>query len=206
MTLLPQRVVDIINALYAGVNPQDDGARRIAIQKVGEQARHDLGPRWGNKKRAGLSDDFRSPDSIAVLEDDQTVSVWDVQSSSGQILVVAGSQPTHPHLSPDEATFMPCNPVDHMGSGTPDPPDPPDPPSDDLEARVSLLETQQAEQYAVNERAQAALDDQAQQIAMLAAKVAHLETEPLRVVGPTTTAGASFLKHWHDINLTVQRG
>ena len=111
---LPARGVEIVDALYR-VNPQDDAARRIAIQQVGEQMAHELGMRWGNKKRAGLSDSFRSPDSLAYLEDDQTVSVWDVQAASGQILVHADKPPDHPRLSPDEATFMPCEPVDHLG-------------------------------------------------------------------------------------------
>lgn len=139
-TRFPQRGVEIIQALYLA-DPQNDAERRVAIVKVCEQMKHDLGDRWGNKKRAGLSDAFLSPDSIAFLEADLTVSVWDVQASSGQILVHAGKPADHPRLPASEATFMPCRAVNHLGS-QPDPgPIEPDPGTGDLERRIDVLET-----------------------------------------------------------------
>jgi hypothetical protein len=117
----PARGVEIVNELYAGVNPQDDNARRVSIHRTCAQMVHDIGPKWGNKKRAGLSDDFRSPDSIAYLEDDGAVSVWDIQASSGQILVHAGKPPDYPRLSPSEAAFMPCTPANYLNPAPPPP-------------------------------------------------------------------------------------
>ena len=140
----PPRGIEIIQALYTA-NPQNDDERRIHIQRVGEQMCFEWGPQWGNKKRAGLSDAFRSPDSIAFLEADGTVSVWDIQSSSGQILVGAGQEPHHGHIPPGEATFMPCQPVNHLGA-VPNPgpvePDPgTPPPSDEFKELRMLLTT-----------------------------------------------------------------
>mgnify|MGYP001575761474 CR=1 FL=1 len=112
----PARAVEIVLALYLGVNPQDDTARRIAIQRTCEQVVFELGAQWGNKKRAGLSDDFRSPDSIAYLEPSGAVSVWDIQLSSGAIDVHEGKLATHPNLPPSEAAFMPCAPVNHLST------------------------------------------------------------------------------------------
>ncbi len=124
----PAKAMDAVNALYAGVNPQDDGARRVAIVRTCEQLSADLGPRWGGKKRAGLPDDFRSPDSLAFHEEDGSVSVWDVQASSGAILVHAGKTPDYPRLPASEAAFMGCEPKNHMGAPTPPPPLPGIPP------------------------------------------------------------------------------
>ena len=117
----PARGVEIVNELYAGVNPQDDNARRVSIHRTCSQLVFELGPRWGNKKRAGLSDDFRSPDSLAYLEDDSAVSVWDIQASSGAILVHAGKPPDYPRLPSSEAAFMPCAPANYL---MPQPPPP----------------------------------------------------------------------------------
>jgi hypothetical protein len=122
----PARGIEIIAALYKA-SPQDDAARRLDIQKVGEQMAHDLGPQWGNKKRAGVSDDLRSPDSIAFLEADLTCSVWDIQASNGAFLVHAGKEPDFPHLPMGEATFMPCDPKNHL-AGNPMPGEVPEPP------------------------------------------------------------------------------
>lgn len=119
----PARGVEIVRALYTA-NPQNDDERRIHIQRVGEQLVYELGPNWGNKKRAGLSDAFRSPDSIAYRESDGTVSVWDVQASSGQILVHDGKPADHPNLPESEATFMPCAAVNHLVVTPPGPPGP----------------------------------------------------------------------------------
>lgn len=139
----PQRGMEAIAALYTA-SPQDDDARRRDIRKVGEQLAHDLGPQWGNKKRTGLSDDLRSPDSIAFLEADLTCSVWDIQASNGAILVHAGKEPDYPHLPQGEATFMPCDPKNHMAGNplpgeVPDPPSTPQPPQVDLSPVMAEL-------------------------------------------------------------------
>lgn len=122
--LFPPKGIDAIRALYHA-NPQDEEQRKHDIKLVGEQMCFDLGNRWGNKKRTGLDDTFRSADSISYLEDDSTVSVWDIQRSDGVIIVNAGDPPTFPNISPAEATFMECDPVNHMGgdNGEPPPPD-----------------------------------------------------------------------------------
>lgn len=120
----PAKAMEAVNALYAGVNPQDDGARRVAIIRTCEQLAADLGPRWGGKKRAGLPDDYRSPDSLAFSEDDGSISIWDIQASSGAILVHAGKTPDYPRVPAAEAAFMACEPKNHMGGpivGTPPP-------------------------------------------------------------------------------------
>jgi len=128
-TPLNARVVEIVNALYTGVNPQDDNARRTRIITVCEQNAAEGLTRWGNKKRAGLSDDFRSPDSIAYLEDDGTISIWDIQLSSGAMDVFPGKPPNYPKDSPANSTFMGCAAVNHLGGPSgPAPPSPGQPP------------------------------------------------------------------------------
>lgn len=116
-TVFPPRGVEIVNALYAGTNAQNDDARRLAIRRTCEQMAHDLGAQWGGKKRAGLGDEFRSPDSIAVLEANNTISIWDIQLSSGAIDVFPGKPPSYPNDSLSNSAFMPCQPVDHMNGG-----------------------------------------------------------------------------------------
>ena len=203
--IFPVRGVEIIRALY-DASPQDDAARREDIQKVGEQMVHDLGNKWGNKKRAGLSDDFRSPDSIAYHEDDGTVSVWDIQASSGAILVSAGDPPTHPNLPPSEAAFMPCRPVDHMGGGQPPGPDP-EPPAEDLELRVAALEAIVAELEAQVVALQERDTQQAATILVLASRLELLElhtlkdTDRLKVIGRSEATWG----HQHVVNLDVGR-
>lgn len=123
----PAKAMEAVNALYAGTNPQDDEARKVAIKKTCEQLAADLGPRWGGKKRTGLPDDYRSPDSLAFHEEDGSVSVWDIQASSGAILVHAGKTPDYPRLPAAEATFMSCEPRNWMGGNLPSPGAPPVP-------------------------------------------------------------------------------
>ena len=162
----PSKAMDAVNALYAGVNPQDDEARKVAIRRTCEQLSADLGPRWGGKKRAGLPDDYRSPDSLAYQEDDGTVSVWDIQASSGAILVHAGKTPDYPRLPPTEAAFMACVPTNHMGVPAPLPQPPPvvvvppsTPPIDlsNLEGKIDTL----AAALAAHEQAEAEFRTQA---------------------------------------------
>jgi hypothetical protein len=93
----------------------------------------------GGKKRTGLPDTFRSSDSIAYLEDDNSVSIWDVQISSGPI-DHAGKAPNHPNDSPENSTFMVCEPRHHIGGIIPVPPTVPEPaPPVDLSKIEGLL-------------------------------------------------------------------
>ena len=136
-------IVDQLVAKFPALAVNDDDLQRQLTIKIGEQFAHSYGPRWGNKKRAGLSDDFRSKDSLAVQEFDGTTSVWDLFSSSVAILVNDGDLPapgTHANLSPGEATFMPCEAVNHLGLNepAPDPEPEPDPEIDPREIRMLL--------------------------------------------------------------------
>jgi hypothetical protein len=188
--VFPQRGMEIVDALYRGVDPQDDDARKAAIQEVGEQMARDLGREWGNKKRAGLSDDFRSPDSIAFQEADGSTSVWDIQASSGAILVFAGKPPDYPRLPPSEATFIPCTPIDHMGDGGEvDPPQ-----SEDLTPRVVALETEVA-------RLREVLENVARRLSLVEGEIAR----PLKIQDGARTSN-NFI-HSHAIGGTeVVRG
>lgn len=121
----PARGVEIVNGLYAGVNPQDDTARRERIKITCEQMRFELGARWGGKRRAGNGTPV-SPDSLAYLEPDSSVSIWDIQTSTGAITVFENKPPDYPNDSPANSTFIVCEPVDHLGSVVV-PPDPPAP-------------------------------------------------------------------------------
>lgn len=139
----PSGGASIVRTLFQGVSAQDDAARRIAIRKVAETIHARYGPRWGNKKRTGLSDDFMSPDSVAYRNVDESVDVWDVQLSSGTIDVFDGKEPNYPRLPPSEATFMAAPPVDHLGTAPPPPSLPP--PWPELLTRIVELEQRVAE-------------------------------------------------------------
>lgn len=137
--VLMLRIYDKFPTLPLG----DDDARRELIRKCGEQIVHIFGPRWGNKKRAGVGDEFRSKDAIAYLEDDGTCSVWDTQNgSSRKLSVMPGSAPHYPRLPTDVATFMPLSPVNHLGIDPVDRPLPSPPVLEDrtLQTRVFALE------------------------------------------------------------------
>jgi hypothetical protein len=143
----PQRLVEIIDTFYA-THPHlakgSDAQRRDVMRMIHEQYEHELPPaqrgRWGNKKRAGLSDVDRSKDGSAYLEDDGTVSVWDVQNGTTRERAVnAGDPPSHPHLPAGEATFIRVEPVNHFGTTTP-PLEPVDPDDDAVLARLVQLD------------------------------------------------------------------
>lgn len=156
-------VVDAMCAKFPELFVNEDDKQRVLIERIGEQFTHTYGPQWGNKKRAGLSDAFRSKDSIAVKEPDGSISVWDVFQGSSPVVILVqdGTPPDHPKLSTDEATFMACQPFDHLGMGGGST----EPPSSDLEARVEALEYQNAEQQnAIN-----------QQLAIIASHTSRLE-------------------------------
>jgi hypothetical protein len=143
----PQRLVEIIDTFYAShphLAKGSDAQRRDLMRMIHEQYEHELPPaqrgRWGNKQRAGLSDVDRSKDGSAYLEDDGTLSVWDVQNGATRERAVnAGDPPSHPHLPAGEATFIRVEPVHHFGTPTPEPPAPP-PPSVDLGPILARLD------------------------------------------------------------------
>ena len=114
-------IVEKMAAQFPALFVNDDEKQRQLTTKIGEQFAFTFGSQWGNKKRANLSDDFRSKDSIAVREADGTTSVWDMFSSGMAILVNDGDLPvpgSHANLPPSEAAFMPCTPVNHLNGGT----------------------------------------------------------------------------------------
>lgn len=124
-------IVERMAAMFPELFVNDDDQQRHLTTLIGEQFAFTYGPKWGNKKRAGLPDDFRSKDSVAVWEPDGTISVWDLFSSGMAILVNDGDLAvpgTHAHLPPSEATFINCQPVNHLG-GEPLPGELPLPPS-----------------------------------------------------------------------------
>lgn len=117
---LSQRHVDIVEALF-GLNINlargNDDQRRELTQKIDEQICHEFGKRWGMKARAGGNIGNASKDSIAYLEDDGTVSVWDWQNgTTREPQIRAGMEPNYSHLPTSEAKFIEVQPVNHLSS------------------------------------------------------------------------------------------
>jgi hypothetical protein len=189
-------IIDRMIAKFPELFVNVDETQRELTRRINQQFAYQFGTKWGGKKRTGLSDDFQSKDSQAVQESNGTTSVWDMFSSSLQILVQDGDPPTHPNLSPSEATFMPMIPRDWLAGSTPPPVEPP-PDDGELEARVAALEI-----------AVVALEDRdavhTEQIKQLTDRVAELErivSLPMKVSGATGTRYG----HGHTVNLEVQR-
>jgi uncharacterized coiled-coil protein SlyX len=206
-TLFPnggRALVEAMCAKFPDLHVNEDEKQRELTERINQQMKYQFGQGWGGKVRAGLDPvQFRSKDSQAFLETDGTISVWDLFQGNADvtILVQDGAEPDHPHLSPDEAYFIDVIARDWLAGSVPEPGTPVPEPGTDLESRVAELEAEVAAQD--------------EDIAALFARVADLEVvvsairaelaKPMKVVGPTTSAGASFLKHWHDVNLTVHR-
>ena len=166
-------IIEQLAAKFPDLFVNDDAKQRQLTMKIGEQFAFAFGPKWGNKKRTGLGDEFRSKDSVAVQEPDGTTSVWDMFSSGMAILVNDGDLPevpSHANLPPSEATFMPCQPVDHLFNGSPNPnPNPnPDPHPNvtkvDLGPVLAKLDAQAAEIAALRGMVQQLLDKPAPEI------------------------------------------
>jgi len=164
-------IVEKMAARFPALFVNEDEKQRQLTTKIGEQFAFTFGAQWGNKKRAGLSDDFRSKDSVAVREADGTTSVWDLFSSGLAILVNDGDLPvpgSHANLPPSEATFMPCQPIDHLnGIPTPGPNPNPNPgpvTSVDLRPVLAKLDAQSAEIAALRGMVQQLLDKPAPEI------------------------------------------
>lgn len=149
----PAQAVQLMTRMYAmfpDLVHGDEAERRTLIKFCGEQLAFTLDPRWGNKVRAGAPLTLRSKDAIAFLEDDGTCSVWDTQDGTTRALrVVADSEPDYPHLPVLEATFVPCDPIDHLLLPAPTPPPAPRPrpdpgpdedPDPELPQRLKALE------------------------------------------------------------------
>jgi hypothetical protein len=152
-------IIEQLAAKFPDLFVNDDTKQRQLTIKIGEQFAFTFGPKWGNKKRAGLGDEFRSKDSIAVKEPDGTTSVFDMFSSGLAILVNDGDlpeSPSHANLPPSEATFMPCQPVDHLDGPTPNPT--PRPTPVDLGPVMAKLDAQAAEIAALRGMVQQLLD------------------------------------------------
>lgn len=206
-TLFPQggrAVVDAMCAKFPELFVNDDEKQRVLTQRIGEQFAFTFGTQWGNKKRAGLSDAFRSKDSIAALEADGTVSIWDMFQGSSPVVVLVsdGKPPDFPNDSPANTTFMPCTPFDHLGGGGGPQPEPePDPA---LEARVKALEDALVVQEGINQQLADTLNAQGERLNALEGRVAHVEAEfakVWKVRGKT----ASSVYHQHGVDLTVTR-
>jgi len=123
-TAFPQggrAILEQMKAKYPDLAVNEDTRQRQLIQKIGEQFAFTYGPNWGNKKRAGLSDAFRSKDSIAVQLPSGHLDIWDVFQGNAEVttLVNDGDQPSHANLPPSEAAFMPCEPVNYLNLPTP---------------------------------------------------------------------------------------
>ena len=178
-----------------------DEEQRKLTTKIAQQFVFVYGLQWGNKKRAGLSDDFKSKDSLACLESDATISIWDMFSSGLDILVQDGQAPAFPNDSPGNTTFMPVEPFNWLGDAGPEPPDPP-PDNGKLEARVKALEDAQAAQLDINDDLAQALGDVTGRVHVLEERLGHVEAElakPKKVVGRTTATWG----HQHTVNLDV---
>ncbi len=182
-----------------------DEEQRKLTRKLNEQFAFVYGKQWGGKKRAGVSDAMQSKDSMAVLESDGTISIWDMFSSGLDILVHDGQPPNFPNDSPDNSTFMQVMPVNWLGDVDPEPgPDPNPEPDPELEARVEELEgrTDAHADVLIQHGDQIAALHTA--VAVLTNRVKQLETEaakPLRVIGRT---GDNW-SHSHPIALDVKR-
>lgn len=199
-TALPQgsrEIIEHLCRLFPDLFVNEDEKQRVLTQKIGEQFAFTFGDRWGNKKRAGLSDDFRSKDSIAVREDDGTISVWDMFSSGLDILVHDGDLPvpgSHANLPPSEAAFIPCEPINHL-AGNPLPGEtPPEPGEADLEDRVESLEEFRTTQRIVNEQTRDADDDAQRKIAALTKRLDAVEAELAKRL--VTRPGARTADKW----------
>jgi len=139
----PNAAVIACDGLYAAnvaLAKGSDDERRTLTRKIAEQVAFMLGPRWGNKKRHGLGDEWQSKDALAYREDDGTLTVWDWQNGDTRKRGVnEGAEGLR--LPANEADFMPVTPTNHLGSVTPPvtPPGvPPVTPSFDLDVRASL--------------------------------------------------------------------
>lgn len=111
------RIIDALAAQHADLAWGDDTQRRALVKMIGEQMAFELGPRWGNKKRTGLGDEYRSKDSIGYFEDDGTCSVWDWQDGGTRTRKISeGDAPTYSHLPAKEATCMAVEPRNHLGA------------------------------------------------------------------------------------------
>ena len=146
-------IIERMTRKFPDLFVNNDEVQRKLTQKVGEQFRFTFGDRWGNKKRQGLADTFRSKDSIAVKEDDGTISVWDMFSSGLDILPNDGdlaAEGTHRNLSPNEHAFMEVDPINWLNDERP-PSKPEEPPQNRLvfEQLFERLEQVKANQHMV---------------------------------------------------------
>lgn len=120
---LTKRQVDIVNALYSANKTLAEGTddeRRKLTKMINEQICFEFGPRWGMKARENGNINNASKDSIAFLEDNGTISVWDWQNgTTRKPQIHEGDEPDYPNLPTTEAKFIPVDPVDHLRNSPP---------------------------------------------------------------------------------------
>lgn len=187
----PARVQQIVDTLAAGIaHSAPDEERRAATQKIAEQCRFELGPKWGWKRA-----DPGRPLSTDVFCTREPFVGWDWSVPDGvaqfpESIDLAGQ------------VFVEVEPKNHLG-GEPlpgeVPPNPgtPQPELGELTARVKALELRVDAQ-------QELIDEQGRQLKELWLRVARAETEiaqPLKVIGRTGDKYA----HSHPVNLDVVR-
>ena len=138
-------VVEQMCAKFPELHVNDDAKQRTLTTRIQEQFVYQWGRKWGGKKRTGLSDDFKSKDSMAYDEGGGYVSTYDMfqGNEAVTILVHDGNRPDHPDQPPSDAVFMAVEPRDWLGVPTPGPG--PEQPADEINARFDRLEQQQAE-------------------------------------------------------------
>lgn len=194
-----REIVERMTRKYPELFVNDDEEQRKLTRKINEQFAFVYGPKWGGKKRAGVSDALQSKDSQAVQEDDGTTTVWDMFSSGLAILVHDGDIPpaTHANLPASEATFMPVTPTNWLGDDVEPEPEPEPEPDSELAQVVeahSHVILKHEDRIDVLEAAVVALADRLE-------KVEAELAQPLKVVGKTEAMWG----HQHIVNLNVGR-
>lgn len=142
---LPQRAYDVMVGLRArnlDLAHGDDDQRRQLTRMIAEQLAHDLGPRWGTKSTSEGAP--QTKDGIAYRLDTGRIDIWDWQNGGTRdVQVRPGQAATYPN---EAQHFIAVEPVDHLNAGPtpnpspPEPPPPTPPPTDDVGARLRMLE------------------------------------------------------------------
>lgn len=150
----PARGIDIYTQLIANnpVNCASDDQRRTVAKKIAEQFRFEFGPTWGWKS----ADPGRPPSKDAVAQQDGAqLHGWEYQ--------IGGSCAPYPspvYHNLFGQTFIPVEPVNHLGATGPVEPPETTPPAngvvlarlDVISAQVALVEARVEAIYEQNER------------------------------------------------------
>ena len=135
-------VVEQMCAKFPELHVNDDAKQRTLTTRIQEQFVYQWGRKWGGKKRTGLSDDFKSKDSMAYDEGGGFVSTYDMfqGNEAVTILVHDGNYPDHPDQPPSDAVFMAVEPRDWLGVSVPGPG--PETPDDEIITLLHDIESQ----------------------------------------------------------------